>query len=85
MSEIEKKIRDIINDTLMDDMYKDAYEIIKDEKGMETPQVNLPEELQDKLVFVIDADREAAGWLIIILACASKQFSPFKVYLKIGV
>lgn len=31
MSEIEKKIRDIINDTLMDDMYKDAYEIIKDE------------------------------------------------------
>lgn len=31
MSEIEKKIRDIINNDLSEDIFKDAYEIIKDE------------------------------------------------------
>ena len=31
MSEIEKKIREIINNNLSEDIFKDAYEIIKDE------------------------------------------------------
>lgn len=31
MNEIEKKIRDIINNNLSKDIFKDAYEIIKDE------------------------------------------------------